>query len=208
MIRVNYYKFLEFFFIFISLPLFFLYKILPSFLVLPTLWVLSIYVLYLLRNENIRDIFDRIDKKEFFLVIKRFVFFASLILLFTYFFYEDKLFNFLLQKPDVYITVMILYPLLSVIPQELIFRKFFLFRYEFIFTSKMLIIINAAVFCFIHIIFTNYIALFFSFIGGLLFIKTYLNTKSFTLVCIEHALYGDLIFTIGLGEFFYHGNMN
>lgn len=208
MIRVNYYKFLEFFFIFISLPLFFLYKILPSFLVLPTLWVLSIYVLYLLRNENIRDIFDRIDTKEFLLVIKRFVIFGFLILLFTYFFYEDKLFNFLLQKPDVYITVMILYPLLSVIPQELIFRKFFLFRYEFIFTSKMLIIINAAVFCFIHIIFANYIALFFSFIGGLLFIKTYLNTKSFTLVCIEHALYGDLIFTIGLGEFFYHGNMN
>jgi hypothetical protein len=24
-------------------------------------------------------------------------------------------------------------------------------------------------------------------------------------VCFEHALYGNLIFTVGLGEFFFHG---
>jgi membrane protease YdiL (CAAX protease family) len=205
--KINFFKIIEFFFIFILLPLFFFYKILPSVFVLPTLWIFSFYVIFLLRNENNKALFDKFDFKDFLSVIKRFIIFSIAIFLFTYIFYEDKLFNFFYQKPNIYILVMILYPLLSVIPQELIFRKFFLFRYEYIFTPKALILLNAAVFGFIHIIFSNYIALLFSFIGGLLFIKTYINSKSLSLVCIEHALYGDLIFTVGLGEFFYHGNI-
>ncbi len=41
--------------------------------------------------------------------------------------------------------------------------------------------------------------------GGWLFADTYRQSRSLWLVCLEHALYGDLIFTIGLGTFFYHG---
>jgi uncharacterized protein len=95
--------------------------------------------------------------------------------------------------------VIVLYPLLSVIPQELIFRKFFFFRYGMFFTPYVLIVLNALVFSFVHLVFKNYIALVLTFVGGILFITTYIKTKSFSLVCIEHALYGDLLFTIGLG---------
>ncbi|HXB22539.1 MAG TPA: hypothetical protein VNV88_14225 [Candidatus Solibacter sp.] len=45
----------------------------------------------------------------------------------------------------------------------------------------------------------------FSTIGGLLFALTYQQSGSLLLACIEHAIFGNFIFTIGLGQFFYHG---
>jgi membrane protease YdiL (CAAX protease family) len=47
-----------------------------------------------------------------------------------------------------------------------------------------------------------------SFIGGLIFACRFVKTRSFLAVWLEHALYGDLIFTIGLGRFFFTGVAN
>jgi hypothetical protein len=44
-----------------------------------------------------------------------------------------------------------------------------------------------------------------TFFGGYLFAYTYAKTRSLLLVSIEHALYGCLLYTIGLGRFFYTG---
>jgi membrane protease YdiL (CAAX protease family) len=44
-----------------------------------------------------------------------------------------------------------------------------------------------------------------SFFGGLIFAWRYLRTNSFWAVALEHALYGNLIFTIGLGVYFFTG---
>jgi hypothetical protein len=44
-----------------------------------------------------------------------------------------------------------------------------------------------------------------SFLGGLLFAKTYRDTGSLRAVFVEHYIYGAVIFTVGLGEFFYNG---
>ena len=41
--------------------------------------------------------------------------------------------------------------------------------------------------------------------GGLLFAYRFTRTRSYLAVVLEHALYGDLIFTIGLGRFFFTG---
>ncbi|WP_321468369.1 CPBP family intramembrane glutamic endopeptidase [Halarcobacter sp.] len=207
MLSISYYKFFEFLFIFICLPLLFFYKILPPFFIIPILWILTFYIIYITSVGSSKVIFDKIEKSDLYYVLKRFFYFACFLFIFTYIFYEDRLFNFILEKPKVFIFVLFLYPILSVIPQELIFRKFFLFRYELIFRKEALIILNALVFSFIHIIFQNYIAVLFSLVGGYIFMKTYIESKSFTLVCIEHSLYGNFIFTVGLGEFFYHGNI-
>jgi hypothetical protein len=56
-----------------------------------------------------------------------------------------------------------------------------------------------------HIFFANWIAPALSTLGGLLFARTYAKTSSTILVSIEHAHWGNLIFTIGLGWFFYGG---
>jgi hypothetical protein len=45
-------------------------------------------------------------------------------------------------------------------------------------------------------------------IGGWFFAETYARTRSMRLVWLEHALYGCLVFTIGLGDYFYHGNVS
>jgi membrane protease YdiL (CAAX protease family) len=43
-------------------------------------------------------------------------------------------------------------------------------------------------------------------IGGLLFALTYQHSGSLLLTCLDHALFGNFIFTVGLGQFFYHGS--
>ncbi|MEU4707697.1 hypothetical protein AB0G00_14815 [Nocardia salmonicida] len=40
---------------------------------------------------------------------------------------------------------------------------------------------------------------------GVLFATRYQRTRSLLTTSVEHALYGILMFTIGLGDFFYHG---
>jgi membrane protease YdiL (CAAX protease family) len=44
-----------------------------------------------------------------------------------------------------------------------------------------------------------------TFVAGLLFAWRYQTTGSLLVTCIEHALYGCFIFTVGLGGLFYHG---
>lgn len=68
-----------------------------------------------------------------------------------------------------------------------------------------MVIMSAIVFAYAHMLFINPIAPTFSFVAGLLFAVTYLKTKSLALVTVEHALYGNAIFVIGLGYYFYSG---
>jgi membrane protease YdiL (CAAX protease family) len=69
-----------------------------------------------------------------------------------------------------------------------------------------MLVASAVAFGFAHIILGNWIAVALCTIGGLLFALTYQRSGSLLLVCIDHALFGNFIFTIGLGRFFYHGS--
>lgn len=98
---------------------------------------------------------------------------------------------------------MLLYPILSAFFQEVIF---FALRYINLFKNKnFFIFINALIFALVHLLYGNLIAVVFSFFGGILFIKTYLKSNSTLLYWVEHSLYGNFIFTIGLGHYFYNG---
>jgi uncharacterized protein len=109
-----------------------------------------------------------------------------------------------------WVMVMILYPLISVTTQEIMFRLFFFSRYGRLFGNRTeaAILVNAALFAFVHIIFRNEIAMVISFFGGLLFAWRYAQTRSYWAVVLEHTLYGNLLFTIGLGRYFYTGVPN
>ncbi len=97
--------------------------------------------------------------------------------------------------------ILLVYTFLSVWPQEIIYRTFYFERYADLFSSgKLLIFVNAIVFSLAHIFFKNALVLVLTFIGGLLFAYTFVKTKSTTLVSIEHALYGNWLFTVGMGE--------
>jgi membrane protease YdiL (CAAX protease family) len=68
-----------------------------------------------------------------------------------------------------------------------------------------LVLISGAAFGLAHIVFNNWVAPVLCAVGGVLFAHTYHKTRSLALVCLEHALYGDFVFTVGLGRYFYHG---
>jgi len=122
-------------------------------------------------------------------------------------FAPEKIFNFPLTKTGLWLIVMILYPLLSALPQELIYRAFFFHRYQPIFPGEgQISLASVTAFAFMHIIFGNAIAPLLTIPGGYLFCRTYARTGSpLPAAAIEHAAYGDIVFTVGLGVYFYNG---
>ena len=68
-----------------------------------------------------------------------------------------------------------------------------------------MILISGACFGLAHLFFLNFWALTLSLIGGILFAHTYYKTNSVIIASIEHGLWGNLIFTLGLGLYFYSG---
>ena len=139
-------------------------------------------------------------------IISRFSINAIGIVILMFGWYPDQLLAYPAEFPFRWLALMVLYPLVMVYPQELFFRLFFAERYgDLLHTKKWVIIVNGLLFGWAHMLFGNWLAVILSTIGGALFMDTYLRTRSMKLVCFEHALYGNLIFTIGLGEFFYSG---
>ncbi|MEN0021114.1 MAG: CPBP family intramembrane glutamic endopeptidase [Planctomycetota bacterium] len=123
--------------------------------------------------------------------------------------WPDQLFSFPRRAPQVWAVVMLLYPWLSAFPQEITHRAFFFHRYRCILPGRwQMILVNALVFCLLHVVFWNWIALGLTLVGGVLFAYTYDRTRSTLAATIEHALYGNTMFTVGLGSFLFAGALN
>jgi len=130
-------------------------------------------------------------------------FFTIAIITTGYVLYQDATSLFYVPRTNLKLFFVILgvYSLLSVWPQEVIYRTFFFYRYTVLFKNKsFLIFINAIVFSLAHIFFKNTLVLVLTFIGGLLFGITFLKHRSTILVSIEHAFYGNWLFTVGMGQ--------
>jgi membrane protease YdiL (CAAX protease family) len=120
----------------------------------------------------------------------------------------EALFTLMIQHTKIWLLILVAYPLVSVFPQELIYRSFFFERYRPLFGSGFgMVLISAVLFGFAHLIFHNWVAVVLTMLGACLFGTTYQRTSSLLLVCVEHALYGCAAFTIGYGEFFFDKSM-
>ena len=112
------------------------------------------------------------------------------------------------QMPALWPVVMIAYPLLSVYPQEILFRAWFFHRYtDALGGPRTTIVAGGLLFGWAHILFQNPAAVLLCIPGGLLFGWTYWRHRSLLASSAEHALYGDWIFTVGLGWWFYGGSV-
>lgn len=119
-----------------------------------------------------------------------------------------RLFAFPAQRPFIWLLVMILYPVLSVVPQELVFRSFFFRRYASLFgDGYVMVLASAFVFGFVHIVFNNAVSPILSAIGGAIFAFGYTQHRSLKWVALEHAAYGCMVFTVGLGQYFLVGGL-
>lgn len=139
-------------------------------------------------------------------IVLTFIAGAILLTAIVFIFTPHNFLNFVKHNPRMWALVMVLYPLVSVYPQEIVYRTFFFHRYQQLFPHKWGMIVGSAVmFSYSHIIFENAYALLLSLVGGLAFAYTFHRGRSTLAVVIEHGLFGCYIFTVGLGQFFYHG---
>ncbi len=183
-------------------------------LIIPVLLLVCVYciIIYCVENKNFSSEFQKIFNININILIRiiiRWIFASLILLIITFYFFDEKFFIIQNNKPEILWKIMILYPIFSALPQEFIFCKFFFYRYKSIFKSDNNLVISSALFFAItHILFLNFIAPILSFIGGLLFANTYNKHRSLLLVSIEHGLYGNTLFFIGLGWYFWGGSIN
>lgn len=197
------YKLIEFFLIFIALPVSFAVEY--PFLIKAILALTGfIYVIYLLLKveKNKFKIAPNLNWGLFFLhVLIKLVIIASFTIIYMWFTSKSDLFHVLFQKPKLWVIILFLYAMFSVYPQELIYRTLYFQRYKILFKSRSLFIfLNAIVFSLAHIFYKNPLVSLMTFLGGILFALTYEKTKSTLLVSIEHAIYGCWLFTVGMGS--------
>jgi len=203
MIHSRNYKVLELLLLFVLLPLSFLldydFKIKAGLVIIGFVYILTILFKY---TDTSLKIKSSINWPRF-LKVTAIKFLVIAIITTCYVLYLDSslLFYVPINNPTLFIVILGVYTFISVWPQEVIYRTFFYERYRDLCASKTLfMIINAVLFSMAHIFFKNTLVLILTFIGGLLFIYTYSKTKSTTLVSIEHALYGNWLFTVGMGQ--------
>jgi membrane protease YdiL (CAAX protease family) len=202
---------LEFLALFVALPLG--YRFSPVRVpALPLLWVVAAYAwVQLLRDPR----FDRAHLWNFAplpgrlgAILAVFAVVALLLWLGVRSFAPELEWSLVRQHPGFWAVVMVAYPVLSVYPQGLLYRAFFFERYAGLFPGKWATIVaSAAAFAFLHIIFRNSLAVALTFGGGVLFAMRYAETGSLAASSFEHALYGCWLFTLGLGQYFYHGTI-
>lgn len=203
-------EFITLFYLTPGMLYFFRYQL--SFKIVPLVLIAATGCLfYLIKDKNFnskvlwrtQNIFVHLKK-----ILMTFILPALLISVFTYFFHKAYFLAFPKSRPILWFIVMLLYPLLAAYPQELIFRGFFFHRYNSLFPNKtVMIVLNGLSFGLAHLVYANWIAVILSTLGGILFAYRYLKCNSILTVGIEHGLWGDFLFTIGLGWYFYSGSI-
>ncbi|MGQ0673864.1 MAG: CPBP family glutamic-type intramembrane protease [Hyphomicrobium sp.] len=121
--------------------------------------------------------------------------------------HPDWFLEFPRRRPETYQRVLLVYPLMSVAAQELVYRTFYFHRYGPLFGERrwLGIVVNGVLFGFGHIVVGTTFAVLATTATGLLFAMRYAATRSFWAVFIEHTLWGWLVFTVGLGRYFFTG---
>lgn len=121
----------------------------------------------------------------------------------------DRFLDFPLGRPRLWLLVMCLYPLLSALPQAVLYRAFFFARYEKAFSSAWIFwITNGLCFALAHGFYHNLVAPSLTFFGGILFSYSFAQHRSLKWMTLEHAAYGCLLFTLGLGTYFFRSALN
>lgn len=201
---------IEFVAIYFGVPSLFVILSLNGSLLIPALILSALFCLAILLRDNQ---FDRRAlwnprplRRRLPAIALRFALAAVLITAALLIFEPHRFLEFPRRRTGLWLLIMFGYPLVSVYPQEIIFRAFLFHRYAPVFsTPPLAIAASAAAFGYGHIIFDNTLAIVMTLLGGVLFALTYHRSRSLLAASLEHALYGMLIFTIGLGTYFYAG---
>ena len=167
--------------------------------IIAMLLVTSLVIILYFKNEIIKIILPKKTKSILYFIFFDIFLVISMIIIFG----NDVFTNELDFKKYFFISILLLFYLFfSVIPQEIIFRFLFFYRYKDYFDQNEILLLNSLVFCFCHIIYFDIYILLFSFFGNLLFSFNYLKNKSLLLVTIEHFLIGQTLIILGFFDNF------
>ncbi len=196
---------LEIILVFIGLPILYKFNLIPFHKSIPLLAVFVVCLFILLCDKSFPNKqFGLNGFRAWLPLLSRFLLVATIFVGIMLVLKREAFLVIPRENMKLWFLILVFYPFWSAFPQEVIYRAYFFHRFGRFFKQEWLIILlNAVLFSFSHIIFGNWIALLLTFLGSILFSFTYLKSQSLLVVFIEHALYGNLIFTIGLGEYFY-----
>jgi membrane protease YdiL (CAAX protease family) len=197
------YKSLELLIIFVLIPLSFAFSYAPLLKLVIGVLGFSYIIFVLFKIEKIKiKIEKNVNWMAFWKsILIKFLIIAIITTLYVWFTDAKNLFTVLLNKPKLWVLILLFYSLFSVYPQELLYRTFFFKRYTSLCKNdNFFIFINALLFSLAHLFFKNTLVLLLTFIGGILFAITFKKTKSTLLVSIEHSIYGCWLFTVGMGN--------
>lgn len=168
---------------------------------------LVVYLVEMVHGHlKVADLFRAdVPVREWGRMLLRFALFAGVLTALLWWKDPSLLFAFPRRNPKFWAMVMVCYPVLSVIPQGLLYRWFFEHRYAALLPRRASWLVGALLFSFAHILFRNPYALAFTFVGGLFFLGSYRKTGSVLFSNVEHTLFGDFLFTIGWGAYFFEG---
>lgn len=201
----RFFQVLELIFVFVGIPLIYKYNYIPVHKSIPLIAIFLIYLSILLKDKNFNSkIFSFNHFRKWKPIFIRLIIFFVVCSLYVFFFEKDHFFDIPRERPLLWLAILFFYPIWSAFTQELIYRAYFFHRFHTLLSNRIiLILINAALFSFSHIIFNNWLAIILTFSGSLLFTNTYHKSNSLLVVFVEHSLFGNIIFTVGLGHYFY-----
>ena len=202
---------IEYALLFIVLPIAYVFNVIPL-PPIPVLWIGAGACLAVLLG---RGDFDRSRlwnarrlRTNLLRAIVPFLFAAPLLVVATLVIAPDRLFEMIRQRPALWVSLIVLYPIVSVYPQGLVYRAFIFHRYRPLLRQRwMRIVASAVAFSMVHVIFQNWIAPVLTLIGGVIFAWTYASTRSTLVASLQHALFGLFLFTIGLGSYFLYASV-
>jgi len=195
---------LEFLVFYMSVPFVSVYYLEGWLKILPLLGIALFFLPLLLLDPSFdKKILTRINKRHLRRSVPRMLVISILLLWFTWWIFPHLFFNYPLHDFNSYLITLILYPLVSVIPQELIYRVYFFHRYRKLIPETYLLMLgNAVIFGLTHLIYGNWVAPVATFLVSWIFIFNYLKSKSLFNVSVEHYFYGMVMFTVGFGHYF------
>ena len=155
--------------LFIGVPLLYYYDKIPFHKAIPLLAVFFILFFFILKDNSFnRKIFWMNGFVRWKPLLLRFLIIAVLTVILVRIFAPEYWFVLPRERAVLWIMIMLLYPLWSAYPQELIYRTWFFKRYrDLLKDEKLFFILNAALFSFSHIIFRNWLAIVLTFLGVL-----------------------------------------
>lgn len=192
--------------LFLALPLAYYFHLIPIPKIPLLLLITAGCLIWLIvdKNFSFKTVFHFSEpKKNLGIIFLESLLLVPLLLGLTWLVAPESLYFVPMDNIQQWLFLMIIYPVFSALPQELLFRSFFFHRYRFLLKGTIpLMIASTLAFAFMHIVYFNWIAVLLTLVGGFFFSRTYIRTGSVIYASLQHGILGGLIFSLGLGRFF------